>query len=50
MVEFMVVSTFHEGTNMAEVLEIVAEEKAKVVELPMARWWDLVAYKISGTA
>ena len=87
MVQFMVVSTFHDGTNMAEVLEVVAEEKAKVIELqaaghlgglrlavpqgkvfldvfaedeagaldvvrelPMARWWDLVAYKLSGTA
>jgi muconolactone delta-isomerase len=87
MSQFMVVSTFHEGVDMKEVLQVVEEEKAKVKELqeqgrlgeirlavpqgkvfldvfadddaealaiveelPMARWWTLVAYKLSGTA
>ena len=87
MNQFMVVSTFHEGVDMIEVLQVVEEEKAKVKELqdagrlggirlavpqgkvfldvfandeteamatvqelPMARWWNLVAYTLSGTA
>lgn len=87
MAQFMVVSTFFEGVDMKEVLQVVEEEKAKVKELqeqgrlgsirlavpqgkvfldvfandeaeamaivkelPMARWWDLLAYTLSGTA
>lgn len=83
----MVVSTFFEGVDMREVLQVVEEEKAKVKELqeqgrlgqirlavpqgkvfqdvfandedeaiatvkelPMARWWNLDAYTLSGTA
>lgn len=33
MSQFMAVSTFIDGTNMAEVLKVVEEEKAKVSEL-----------------
>lgn len=87
MAQFMVVSTFFEGVDMREVLQVVEEEKAKVKELqeqgrlgqirlavpqgkvfqdvfandedeaiatvkelPMARWWNLDAYTLSGTA
>lgn len=87
MIQFMVVSTFHEGVDMKEVLLVVDEERLKVKdlqdqgrlgeirlavpqgkvfldvfaadeaealatvqELPMAQWWGLVAYKLSGTA
>jgi muconolactone delta-isomerase len=87
MSQFMVVSTFFEGVDMREVLHVVEEEKAKVIELqkegrlgeirlavpqgkvfldvfandeaeakaivqelPMARWWHLDAYTLSGTA
>ena len=87
MAQFMVVSTFKDGVDMKDVLQVVEEEKAKVKELqeqgrlggirlavpqgkvfvdvfandqnealatvnelPMARWWDLVAYTLSGTA
>ena len=87
MAQFMVVSTFFEGADMREVLQVVEEEKAKVKELqeqgrlgqirlavpqgkvfldvfandedeaiatvkelPMARWWNLDAYTLSGTA
>jgi muconolactone delta-isomerase len=87
MAQFMVVSTFFEGVDMREVLQVVDAEKAKVKELqelgrlgeirlavpqgkvfldvfatdeteakaivkelPMARWWHLDAYKLSGTA
>jgi len=87
MTQFMVVSTFFEGVDMQEVLQVVEEEKAKVKELqeqgrlgqirlavpqgkvfldvfandedeakaivrelPMARWWTLAAYTLSGTA
>lgn len=87
MAQFMVVSTFFEGVDMREVLQVVDEEKAKVKELqeqgrlgeirlavphgkvfldvyakdetealeivkelPMAQWWNLVAYTLSGTA
>jgi muconolactone delta-isomerase len=85
--QFMVVSTFHDGVDMKDVLQVVDEEKAKVrelqdqgrlgeirlavpqgkvfldvfandeaealatvKELPMAKWWNLVAYPLSGTA
>lgn len=87
MAQFMVVSTFFEGADLREVLQVVEEEKAKVKELqeqgrlgqirlavpqgkvfldvfandedeaiatvkelPMARWWNLDAYTLSGTA
>jgi muconolactone delta-isomerase len=87
MAQFLVVSTFLEGVDMREVLQVVEEEKAKVKELqeqgrlgqirlavpqgkvfldvfandedeaitivkelPMARWWNLDAYTLSGTA
>ena len=87
MAQFMVVSTFFEGVDMREVLQVVEEEKVKVkelqeqgrlgeirlaapqgkvfldvfandedeakiivMELPMARWWNLDAYTPSGTA
>lgn len=87
MTQFMIVSTFHEGVDMREVLLFVDQEKAKVAELqeagrlggirlavpqgrvfldvfaddeaaalatvqelPMARWWSLDAYMLSGTA
>ncbi len=33
MAQFMVVSTFFEGVDMREVLQVVEEEKAKVKEL-----------------
>jgi muconolactone delta-isomerase len=33
---FMVVSTFKQGTDMAEVMTVVAEEQAKVAELKAA--------------
>lgn len=33
MTQFMVVSTFFEGVDMQEVLQVVEEEKAKVKEL-----------------
>lgn len=87
MGQFMVVSTFFQGVDMQEVLQVVEEEKAKVTELqeqgrlgeirlavphgkvfldvfahdetealsivkelPMARWWDIIAYPLSGRA
>ena len=87
MDQFLVVSTFFEGVDMREVLQVVEAEKAKVKELqeqgrlgeirlavpqgkvfldvfandeneaitivkelPMARWWNLDAYTLSGTA
>ncbi|MFM7029730.1 MAG: muconolactone Delta-isomerase family protein [Micrococcales bacterium] len=87
MPQFMAVSTFIDGTNMAEVLKVVEEEKAKVSELqetghlgavrlavpegkvfldvfsndaaaaksvveelPMAKWWNIEVYALSGTA
>ncbi len=83
----MVVSTFKPFTDMKEVLEVVEEEKAKVLdlqnqgrigsirlavpqgkvfldvfagdvagaeaavrELPMAKWWTLEVFPLSGTA
>lgn len=36
MNSFMVVSTFTSGTDMAEVMTVVAEEQAKVAELKSA--------------
>ncbi len=36
MSSFMVVSTFKAGTDMAEVMQVVAEEQAKVAELKSA--------------
>ena len=36
MSSFMVVSTFKPGTEMAEVMSVVAEEQAKVAELKAA--------------
>ena len=87
MNQFMVVSTFQAGVDMKDVLLLVEDEKAKVLELqkqgllgqirlavpqgkvfldvfaqdeneaiatvrelPMSRWWDMVAYKLSGTS
>jgi len=87
MPQFMAVSTFIDGANMAEVLKVVDEEKAKVSELqetghlgsirlavpqgkvfldvfaddaaaaksvveqlPMAKWWNIEIYTLSGTA
>ncbi len=83
----MVVSTFKPFTDMKEVLQVVEEEKAKVLdlqnqgrigairlavpqgkvfldvfaldahqaedtvlELPMAKWWNLEVFTLSGTA
>ncbi len=36
MSEFMVVCTFKEGTNMAEVMSVVAEERSAVADLQAA--------------
>lgn len=87
MNQYMVVATFKPGTVMSEVMQVVEEEKAKVLvlqelkqlgeirlavpngkvfldvfadtpdaagetvrELPMAKWWDLELYPLSGKA
>ena len=87
MIQFMVVSTFHDGVDMKEVLLVVEEEKLKVKELqeqgrlgeirlavpqgkvfldvfavdeaeaeatvrelPMAQWWSISVYTLSGSA
>lgn len=87
MLSFMVVSTFKPFTDMKEVLTVVEEEKAKVLELqnagrigsirlavpqgkvfldvfaedaaeaeaavrelPMAQWWNIEVFTLSGTA
>ena len=87
MLSFMVVSTFKPFTDMKEVLTVVEEEKAKVLELqnedrigsirlavpqgkvfldvfaedaagaeatvrelPMAKWWNIEVFTLSGTA
>ena len=51
MAEFMIVCTFLEGTDMAEVFGVVAEDEheaaATVRSLPMATWWDIDAFPIA---
>lgn len=87
MAQYMAISTFFENTDMSEVLQVVAEERAKVQELqeqgrlgqirlavpkgkvfldvfaesdeeaisvvrelPMAKWWDVEVFPLSGMA
>lgn len=49
MDKFMVVCVFKKGTVMGDVYDVIAEEATAIVKsLPMAVWWDIDVYPLSG--